>query len=375
MSPKKITLVLLIGVISYLIFFELKQENSISTDTQLLLSKTSTPTAETPASLEHQPQKQHTKKLITHNEQHKKITQCEDIDQAPDGEYLEKIDAEDNKLRQIIADTNTVESRFTMLTNNPNKPQYVVKELAKLSNLYPDNSLISYELLSQCTHLKSDCSTELINSAVQKDTSNGAAWLAAAIYHVTNQQTQAAEHAIIQASKTSQFNEHWGDYVSTISTAYTQAGSVNNQLLDVIISGYTAAIAIPNYNTLFKFCKQASIDNMKLIEACLASGQLITEQGSMLISQTIGYGLQLNTLEKLGETKQIQQLMRKKEQFSVLYEQSAIAMNLIWRNKSLREEWKTELMRNGEVSTAELAIDEAIRISNDPTIDECAIVN
>ena len=375
MSFKKVAIPLVVCAITAIIYSELKQESS----TDITLD--SLPTTVTESVIQ-TPHAQHTapsvsKKEVTAPANKPVITVCETAAEGVilNSETMSKLGAEDTKMRQVIADTSTLESEFTALITSQNDTETRIERTLQLREKYPDNPLVSYELLSLCSNSEYNCSPELVASTVQQDPNNGAAWLLSAIYHASNNDTTSAETAIIEASKAPNFNDHWSDYSSTFSTAYKQAGAVEGVELDVLVMGYVAALSSPSYGALFKLCKQAPVDNTALLEACFTSGQLFTDQSTSQISRLIGSNIQKNVLTKLGNNDELARIEQARNEMLALNEQQSKALGLIWRNRTISEEWQTELIRNGEVKAAQFAISEAIRISNDPDIDECLVVN
>lgn len=375
MSSKRIIIALISGVIAAIIYSEIKQDPLSDT------TRESLPTAVTESVIQ-TPHAQHTapsvsKREVTAPANKPVITICETTSEGAilNSATMSKLDAKDTKMRQVIADTSTLESEFTALITNQNDTETRIERTSQLREKYPDNPLVSYELLSLCSNSEYNCSPELVTSTVQQDPNNGAAWLLSAIYHASNNDTKSAETAIIEASKAPNFNDHWSDYSSTFSTAYKQAGAVEGVELDVLVMGYVAALSSPSYGALFKLCKQAPVNNTALLEACLTSGQLFTEQSTSQITRLIGSNIQKSVLTKLGNTDELARIEQARNEMLALNEQQSKALGLIWRNQALSEEWQTEFIKNGEVKAAQFAISEAIRISNDPDIHECLVVN
>ncbi|MGB0834387.1 MAG: hypothetical protein ACPGR2_07700 [Psychrobium sp.] len=375
MSSKRIIIALIVGAIAAIIYSEIKQDTFSDTSLESL-PNTVTESVNQAPSIEY--------KAASASQKHIKattinpvITKCETSFDGPtlNSEAMSKLEAENTKMRQIIAETSTLESEFTTLITSEGSMATRLERTLQLNQQYADNPLVSYELLLLCSNSEYNCSAELVASTVQKDPNNGAAWLLAAIYHASNNDSKSAEFAIIEASKAPNFDDYLSDYSSTFSTAYKQAGAEEGVELDVLLMGYVAALSSPSYGALFKLCKQAPVDNAELLEACLTSGQLFANQSSSQISRFIGNNIQKNVLTKLGNDAELARIVQAKNEMLALNEEQSKALDLIWRNRTLREAWQAELIRNGEVKAAEFAINEALRVSNDPEIDECLVVN
>lgn len=375
MSFKKVAVPLVVGAITAIIYSEVKKESSIDATLDSLPTSVTESVIQT-THVEHTAPSI-SEKEVTPPTNKPVITVCENVFEGAilNNEQMSELDANDIKMRQVIADTLTLESEFTALITNQNDAETRIERTSQLSEKYPDNPLISYELLSLCSNSEYNCSPELVTSTVQQNSNNGAAWLLSAIYHASNNDTKSAEAAIIEASKAPNFNDHWSDYSSTFSTAYKQAGAVEGVELDVLVMGYVAALSSPSYGALSKLCKQAPVDNTALLEACLTSGQLFADKSSAQISRLIGSNIQKNVLTKLGHTDELARIVQARKEMFAINEQQSKALDLIWRNQLLQAEWQAELIRNGEVTAAQFAINEAIRISGDPNINECLVVN
>ena len=303
------------------------------------------------------------------------ITVCEKPFEEINALEQTLLEAENTRLVKVITKTPTLDSEFTNLFINNFDEAAQLENMKQLSNKYKDNPLVSYALMSLCASGKHNCSTELVTSTINKIPNNGAAWLLSAMYHAANNDLKTAESAMIEVSKSSSFDDHFSDYLTTISTAYKQVGAVDDKINDRMAVIYAATFAPPNYSPLIELCRNATTINPALLQACLTSGKLLVQRSSTVISQLIGNNIQQDIFAKLGEFKALERLKQEKVKIDVMASAYSKSLNLIQRNSSIYEEWVMEIINNGEIKAAEFAISEAIRISNDPNIDECMMVN
>ncbi|MGB0898982.1 MAG: hypothetical protein ACPGSN_07000 [Psychrobium sp.] len=303
------------------------------------------------------------------------ITVCENPFEEINALERTQLEAENSRLVKVITKTPTLDSEFTNLFINNFDEAAQLENMKQLSNKYKDNPLVSYALMSLCASGKHNCSTELVTSTINKIPNNGAAWLLAAMYHATNYDHKAAESAMIEVSKSSSFDDHFSDYLTTISTAYKQAGAVDDKITDKIAVVYAVTFAPPSYSPLIELCRNTTTTNPTLLQACLTSGTLLEQSSSTVISQVIGNNIQQDIFTKLSEFKELERLKQEKVKIDVMASAYSKSLNLIQRNSSIYEEWVMKIIRNGEIKAAEFAINEAIRISNDPNINECLVVN
>lgn len=302
------------------------------------------------------------------------ITKCNSLGAEYDENYALQSKLENARLRENIKDLNSVESDFVLMLTADLTVGEIIKNTTLLSEKDPDNQLLAYHLLSECSSNSELCSDSLISQISEKLTDNSAVWLLNAIYYADKGNIDSVEQAIIEASKAPDFDSYWHSYVAAISDAYDQAGDKGTQMQDEIKMGYISAIAVPSYGSLFKVCEQASIEKLTLIEACLTAGRLLTRDSKTLITKSIGYSMQETALVNLDREDELSFLSTDKQAHKALYTSQAKAVDLLWRNTSLRHQMLRQLMEHGEIAYAQFAIEEAIKLSNAPDVDECQVV-
>ncbi|MGB1298647.1 MAG: hypothetical protein ACPG8A_10240, partial [Psychrobium sp.] len=322
----------------------------------------------------------HTKKVIQSESQKStsivpQITECKIETSVSSKEYIERFNRESAQLDSNIAQLDTFESRLFKVLTDRSDGKTALDNAFSLTESYPNNDLANYHALSLCSNDPNQCSESMVTETTDKLSDNSAAWLLKAIYHASKDDTTAVEAAIIEASKATSFNGHWQDYVSAIANVYQHAGDTGTQLQDEIKIGYIAAIALPSYSSLHQVCEQASVDKLTLIEACLTAGQLIERDSKTLLAKFISFSMQEIALEKLDRPEELSRLASTRQTYKELLSQQTKATNLLWRNTPLRQAMLRQLMEHGETAYAKFAIEEAIKLSNAPDVDECQTVN
>ena len=376
MSFKKVAIPLVVGAITAIIALELKREISgfdevspqheQTVEVQAVTSQLKTPPNHKKVV---QPESLKSTSIA------QKITECKVIDDESSEEYESRFNRESARLNANIAQLDTLESNLYKLITDSGDTHIALEKTLLLSEKFPNNDLVNYHALSLCSDDTDLCSESLVSETTDKLSDNSAAWLLKAIYHANKEDTAAVETAIIEASRATAFNGHWHDYVGAISNVYQHAGDIGSQLQDEIKMGYISAVALPSYGSLHKVCKQASTEKLTLVEACLTAGQLLARDSKTFLANFIGFSMQEIALEKLDRPDELSRLATVRQAHKELLTQQAKATTLLWRNTPLRHQMLRQIMEHGEIAHAEFAIEEAIKLSNAPDIDECKTVN
>ncbi|MGB0834385.1 MAG: hypothetical protein ACPGR2_07690 [Psychrobium sp.] len=375
MSSKRIIIALIVGAITAFTFLEIRRDASSSDE----VSPEQKQAAQTPIETS-QLKTQPLTKQVTQPESQKdtsivpKITECKIETSVSSKEYIERFNRESTQLDSNIAQLNTFESRLFKVLTDVSDGKIALDNAFSLTESYPNNDLANYHALSLCSNDPNLCSKSTVSEITGKLANNGAAWLLKAIYHASEDDTAAVETAIIEASKATTFNGHWQDFVSAIANVYQNAGDTGTQLQDEIKMGYIAAIALPSYGSLHQVCEQASVDKLTLIEACLTAGQLLERDSKTLLAKFISFSMQEIALEKLDRPEELSDLATTRQTYKDILTLKTKAIDLIWRNTPLRHQMLRQLIEHGEIAYAQFAIEEAIKLSNAPDVDECQVV-
>lgn len=376
MSFKKVAIPLVVGAITAIIALELKREISGFDEVSPQQEQTTEVQAVT-SQLKTSPNE----KKVVQPESSKgtviaqEITECKVIDNESSEEYENRFNRESVRLNTNIAQLDTLESNLYKLLTDNSAPQIALEKALLLSEKYPNNDLANYHALSLCSDDANLCSKSLVSDTTDRLSDNSAAWLLKAIYHAKKDDTAAVETAIIEAAKATAFDGLWHDYVGAISNVYQHAGDTGTQLQDEIKMGYISAVALPSYGSLHKVCKQASMEKLTLIEACLTAGQLLERDSKTFLAKFIGFSMQEIALEKLDRPEELSRLATVRQAHKALITQQTKAINLLWRNTPLRHQMLRQIIEHGEIAHAKFAIEEAIKLSNAPNVDECQTIN
>ncbi len=278
------------------------------------------------------------------------------------------------KLIPLLEESSSMESQITTaLISKSNDINELSKELKKLKEKYSNNRLLSYDLLSSCTSPSSQCDRSLIDHGIDQDPNNGAVWLLSALYELNNNNIEQASEDLLKASNSSVYEEYWGEHFSLFEVAFSEAGTGNDLPAQLAVMGYVASTPLPNFGVLVQYCKDIDSREINILNACLSMGERMSNESATQLSYLIGLSLQESSYKKLQNEDQELNISDKRKEFMNLIGLSNKASDLVWQSSRRTYDWLQQIKDSGEVSATEYIVDEAIRLSLDPSFDPCEI--
>jgi len=309
------------------------------------------------------------------------ISECESPanpdDLLSDKYFDEKIiDLTNNteKLINILEQSIDVDSLIAhALITGSNDIGTLTEKFKVLNNDYPNNLLVSYDLLSSCTTAESACERSIIDEGITLDSQNGAVWLLSSLYELNNNNIELATTSLLEAANAPVYEEYWGEHFSVFESALSQAGAGNDLPVQIAAMGYVASAPLPNFNVLVNFCKNTHLNRGDILEACLSMGRQLVNSKSTMLSHFIGFSLQEAVYKKQNNETQISQVSTVRKELLKTIGLSEKANNLAWQSSQRTYDWIQQIKTMGELAATEYIVDEAIKLSADPNFDPCEI--
>ncbi len=278
------------------------------------------------------------------------------------------------KLSQVLEQLETMESQVAhaLITGSEDEKSMSDKFKA-LNNQYPENKLLSYDLLSSCLLADSLCERSVIDNGLALDNQNGAVWFLSALYELHNNNIEQAKEALLEASSAPTYDEYWGEHFSLFELALSQTGAGNELPAQIASLNYVGSIPLPSFGVLVDFCKNTDLTRADLLDACLRMGVRLTNAKGTMISHLIGLALQKDVFKKYNDDAQVSRISNEKKGFDRTMSLSLKANNLVWQSSQRTSEWIQQIKDFGDVRASEYIVDEAIRLSSDPNFDPCEV--
>jgi len=305
----------------------------------------------------------------------KYIAECdEQVDLAKAEKQFEtaEIDKSIENLIPALDDSVYAESQVALALISGNESENtLVDKLKELRKKYPNNTMLSYDLLSLCTSPESSCKSSVIGEGIALDSQNGAVLLLSAIYELNNNNIERATDFLLEASYAPVYEEYWGEHFSVFESAFSQAGADSDLATKVASLKYSESAPLPNFGPLVRFCENTEETKHNILHACLNMGQRMSNSESTMLTYLIGLSLQESVYKKSNDATQIAQVSKMKEEFDMTLSLSEKATSLIWRNSQRTSDWQFQLKNSGELAATEYIVEEAIRLSADVKFDPC----
>ena len=259
------------------------------------------------------------------------------------------------------------------LLSNQTEDSDTLKRLTELNRKFPEDKLLSYDLVNICMISSDSCDENIYQQAINLDGENGALWLSVAIRNIVNHDDQQAIYALNQLASKPVYNEYWGKHVELFASTLESAGASRGLAADTAAISFAAAIPVPAVGALFSFCREKSTSRADIAEACLNAGARMSEENHTFLTQAFGLALQDNVYEELKDDRNREYIKQKKSFYDQQFDLYNRATELAWSKKQLAQDWFTVLKNNGEAEAKTYIIDEAIRISSLANFDPCKI--
>ncbi|MBM7073712.1 hypothetical protein JQC92_17010 [Shewanella sp. 202IG2-18] len=262
-----------------------------------------------------------------------------------------------------------IESQLAYALTRESKDKNILLE--QLSSEYPHNQLVKYTLLSACLITPDECDSVPEAFLTPTQEQNGAIWLMAAMSALHKNNEKLALIYLNEASKAPIYEDYWGQYLALFDIALEQAGMDYDLKRHVAAFGFGAALVIPSFTSLMKFCKNTDVDNHLLISQCKNIGKQMTTGKVKLLSAYIGLALQEVAYSKLGEDKLLSEISQIRDKMSTENQQFGLASLQMMTSRKRTHDWMQKLIEIGEVEANHYSINEAIKLSQDPNFDPC----
>ncbi len=311
-----------------------------------------------------------------------KISECDNLAKKNNLDNKKIFDIEEiidlandtKKLSLALKQSATMESQIAhaLITASDDRKKSVEK-LKMLNSEYPDNTLLSYDLLLSCTDSESLCERSVIDDGVALESHNGAVWLLSALYELNNNNIERATEALLEASSAPVYDEYWGEHFSLFELAFSQTGTGNDLPTQVAAMSYISSAPLPGYGVLVEFCKNTELSRADILDACLRTGERLSNAKGTLITHAIGLALQKAIYRKYSDDAQVSRISNMRKEFDRIRNLSNKANSLVWQSSQRTTYWIQQIKDFGEVGATEYIVDNAIRLSSDPNFDPCEI--
>ncbi|MCL1118445.1 MULTISPECIES: hypothetical protein [Pseudomonadati] len=274
-----------------------------------------------------------------------------------------------------IKQQQTQQARIASAFINKNKSiEADIKMFDTLSQTYPSNKLIAFNLMLHCGYSTVEvCDETMMQRALDTDNQNGALWLQMAIYQLKSADVEKAKKSLVQFIHSQRYNEYSGDYLSTIDLALKEAGANDDLSLKIAMLGIAATRYKPNYSLLIKLCDKTDTDNASLLNICLQTSERLIESKGGLFTHQMGLSIQKSMLEKYGDSEGIANNSSAQKAFDTFNEEANIAMNMVLRSRKRTGDWLSLNIDYGELAALEYMIDQAKQASANHQQDQCAV--
>lgn len=296
------------------------------------------------------------------------IKQCDaETFTIDDPEVVKKLSETENML-DVFRDSQKANSQlaFSILDFN-NSPI----QLEELIEKEPDNKLAQILYYSKCSIAPktSGCFTKSFNS-ITLDTDNGALWLHLANTAAAKTDLEEFTSALKNTISAPTFNEYRAETIYLFDQALLENGfteKISRRTLATIMS--TAQTS--DLSKLTIYCRDISSLRSDVAQLCIDAGVRIASQAKSIMSESIGYSLQIVGFEALGDFEQAESLRKVKKQIYPISSHDNAVSNLILFDEELLDYWFNNLKVHGEKKSNQLLIEEAIRLSSDPDYNPC----
>ena len=274
-----------------------------------------------------------------------------------------------------IKQQQTQQARIASVFINRNKSIEVdIENLDKLTQTYPSNKLLAFNLMLLCSNSTATvCDEVMMQRALNTDNQNGALLLQMALYQLKSANIEKAKTSLTQFTHSQRYNEYSGDYFSTIDLALKEAGANDDFSLKIAVLGIAATRYKTNYAPLAKLCKKTDTDNAVLLNICLETSEKLIESKGGLLTHQMGLSMQKNVLEKYDDSEGVAENASAQKALDTFNEEANIAMNMVLRSRKKTEYWLSLNVDYGEMGAFEYIIDQAKQTSENNQQDPCAI--
>ena len=257
------------------------------------------------------------------------------------------------------------------------EPDAPLELLRRASKIAPRHPLVAWSLLAMCRDRKgARCDLEALEAnAIEVDGSNGAVWMEIAMLRLAEAQPVAASDAVRRAIAAPRFDSYFIDHALVFERALSTNG--DRSYRDRIFAGigYSAALVI-SYGAITKHCRAVDAGGVWL-ELCDQLGEKMMTDGRALMDQAIGSALRKIAAERSGDEEWRQRATAEYEAFREHYQSfmaSGAMQTLLENDEAVLRNYVENFVTYGELEAQMRLKDDANRLQDDPTYDQCNFV-
>ncbi|MDJ0710016.1 MAG: hypothetical protein QNJ14_06490 [Woeseiaceae bacterium] len=248
--------------------------------------------------------------------------------------------------------------------------------LERALELMPNHPVAHWHRLQHCRDESCDRNA-LADAAVAADPTNGMLWLEIASRHIQSGDWEQAEQALRRAIASPRFDTYFIEYSLLVERALTATTELDYSERLLFGHGVAAAVAIPRFGDISRACRSDENDTATWVSLCDELGRSMHEQSRELISTMIGWGYRKVAAERVGDDARVAfieaQSDRTRERYS--YRGIRAGTNALLENDpAILRSYVDEFVAHGELQAVDSLVEDAIRLRNDPTYDQCNFV-
>jgi len=218
--------------------------------------------------------------------------------------YIQSLGATDNRddalSYALFSDTDDVTARLDLLLDFESK--------------YPSNPIVNLNILTSCLSVDDKrCTPELVNSAIDADSDNGAIWFAAASLYVKREQDSNVRMALNELAQAPQFSERYAQTILLYAQAF-QGSEYEKFNLNVIDGIGRASGKSLWYGSITKWCNDETRSSRDS-EACLILGVQLETRGTTYISHAVGLSIQKHAFEVSNDEAGLKRIQLTRDEY------------------------------------------------------------
>ncbi|MGB0936523.1 MAG: hypothetical protein ACPGTQ_03645 [Colwellia sp.] len=243
------------------------------------------------------------------------------------------------------------------------------------NKIYPNNPLVSNDLINNCSESNNKCTPEFIEELIQADANNGAAWVNVVSFYASKNNDEKVLDSINALEKTAYYNERFGER----ALLYAQAleGSPSNNFSVNAVAGIGIGVShLFSFTSVSEWC-QSNISISLRAQACLTFGEQLETRSQTAISYAYGLAIQSTIYTKTNNTK-AQKIIKSKEQNhteSLRNEAFQTVGLMMILDERLMRRYLNSIDSEGEIGSQELLIEEAEKLYEENDNYLCTLMN
>ena len=299
------------------------------------------------------------------------IIQCDvNLDDAPDS-YQQQVERVLQGYQHATqAEHLLAYAMFSQTTQTLNQMNRLVDFIAR----FPANTLALRRLLTLCSSEISHpvCTDELLDSVVESEAQNAAAWLAVANYYAVKNHLPAAKNALYALLTAPVLHEDYASIVSLYVDAL--AGSEAEQFGINALAGLAHAAAnLASTADVTALCLDAASVDDEMLNLCLSVGENLENRAMLMKTKLFGNSLQGLIYGVQGDHDAAARVAARASSILLSPDNQRFdqALLLALHDQRLFRGWLNNIDEFGEQAAAQMLLDEAILLSQNPFYRPC----